>query len=205
MALTTYTELKAAIADFLNRDDLTTSIDDFIRLAEAQMNREVRHWDMEKRAVAALDTQYTALPTDFVEPIRFIITDGQTSTVEGVSTAEIAKLREGSDAPGRPQNYAIVDGSIEVWPTPDASYTLEMAYYTQIQPLNSQTASNIILARFPDAYLYGSLMHSAPYLAEDNRTQVWSTLYFKAISDINQESERSKLGGTGRRIKIRSY
>ena len=100
MALTTYTELKAAIADFLNRDDLTTSIDDFIRLAEAQMNREVRHWDMEKRAVAALDTQYTALPTDFVEPIRFIITDGQTTTVEGVSTAEIAKLREGSDAPG---------------------------------------------------------------------------------------------------------
>ena len=61
MALTTYTELKAAIADFLNRDDLTTSIDDFIRLAEAQMNREVRHWDMEKRAVAALDTQYLSL------------------------------------------------------------------------------------------------------------------------------------------------
>ena len=48
MALDTYANLKTAIADFLNRDDLTSSIDDFIDLAEAQMNREVRHWDMEK-------------------------------------------------------------------------------------------------------------------------------------------------------------
>ena len=205
MALDTYTDLKASIADFLNRDDLTSSIDDFIDLAEAQMNREVRHWDMEKRANAVLDTQYTALPGDFVEPIRFIITTGDTSVVEGIGTAEISRLREGSNALGRPQNYAIVDGSIEVWPSPDASYQLEMAYYTQIQPLSSATPTNIILTRFPDAYLYGSLMHSAPYLAEDARVQTWSALYFKAISDINNENERSKLGGTGRRIKIRSY
>ena len=74
MALDTYANLKTAIADFLNRDDLTSSIDDFIDLAEAQMNREVRHWDMEKRATAVLNTQYTALPNDFVEPIRFMIT-----------------------------------------------------------------------------------------------------------------------------------
>ena len=43
MALTTYTELKASIADFLNRDDLTTVIPDFITLAESQINRDVRH------------------------------------------------------------------------------------------------------------------------------------------------------------------
>ena len=37
MALTTYTELKAAIADWLNRSDLTSQIPDFITLAEAEM------------------------------------------------------------------------------------------------------------------------------------------------------------------------
>jgi len=35
MALTTYTELKASIADWLNRSDLTAAIPDFISLAEA--------------------------------------------------------------------------------------------------------------------------------------------------------------------------
>ena len=35
MALTTYTELKASLANWLNRSDLTTEIaDDFIKLAE---------------------------------------------------------------------------------------------------------------------------------------------------------------------------
>ena len=43
MALSTYDELKASIADFLNRDDLTSVIPDFIKLAETGMNREVRH------------------------------------------------------------------------------------------------------------------------------------------------------------------
>jgi hypothetical protein len=206
MALDTYANLKTAIADFLNRDDLTNSIDDFIDLAEAHMNREIRHWDMEKRATAVLNTQYTALPNDFVEPIRFMITDGNTSTVEGVSSYEIARLRmTNNNATGRPQNYAVIDGSIEVWPSPDTSYTLEMAYYEKIDSLNNSTTSNWILTRFPDAYLYGSLIHSAPYLADDQRIQTWSALYLKAMSDINSENERSKLGGTGQRIKIRSY
>ena len=47
MALTTYTGLKASIADFLNRDDLTSVIPDFVALAEAQINRDIRHWKME--------------------------------------------------------------------------------------------------------------------------------------------------------------
>ena len=48
MALTTFDELKASIADFLNRDDLTAVIPDFVKLAETKMNRELRHWRMEK-------------------------------------------------------------------------------------------------------------------------------------------------------------
>ena len=35
MAITTYSELKTSIANFLDRDDLTSVIPDFISLAEA--------------------------------------------------------------------------------------------------------------------------------------------------------------------------
>ena len=44
MPLSNYTELTASIADTLNRDDLTAVIPDFIKLAEAQLNRDLRHW-----------------------------------------------------------------------------------------------------------------------------------------------------------------
>ena len=36
MALDTYTNLKTEIANYLNRDDLTTNIDTFIDLAESR-------------------------------------------------------------------------------------------------------------------------------------------------------------------------
>ena len=43
MALTNYTELKASLANWLNRSDLTTEIaDDFITLAEADFNSKLR-------------------------------------------------------------------------------------------------------------------------------------------------------------------
>ena len=48
MALSTYSDLKTAIANFLARDDLTTQIPDFIRLAEARMSRELDTRSMEK-------------------------------------------------------------------------------------------------------------------------------------------------------------
>tara|TARA_R100000231_G_C5317335_1_gene162341 strand:+ start:186 stop:809 length:624 start_codon:yes stop_codon:yes gene_type:complete len=206
MALSNYTELKASIADFLNRDDLTTVIPDFISLAEAQMNREIRHYRMEKRATSTLDTQYTALPNDFLQPIRFVITGSNVSTLEQASPLEISKLREANnDTTGTPETYSILDSSIEVFPKPDTAYTLELLYYEKIDALTSINTSNWLLTEYPDAYLYSSLIHSAPYLAEDNRTQTWAALYQKAIADINSESERSKTAAAGRRIQIRSY
>ena len=50
MALGTYTELKDAIADWLDRSDLTARIPDFIALAEARINRERRIRPMEVRS-----------------------------------------------------------------------------------------------------------------------------------------------------------
>ena len=55
MSLSNYTGLKASIADFLNRDDLTAVIPDFITLAEAQINRDIRHFKMEARSSGQQD------------------------------------------------------------------------------------------------------------------------------------------------------
>ena len=58
MSIINYTDLQSQIADFLNRDDLVGD-PDFITLAEADMNRRLRHWRMETRSRALLDTRYT--------------------------------------------------------------------------------------------------------------------------------------------------
>ena len=205
MPLSNYTELKASIADTLNRDDLTAVIPDFIKLAEAQLNRDLRHWQMEDRVIATADQQYLTLPNNFISPIRITMTASPTHTLELISPFDISKMRmQNSDNLGRPEFYAVVDGSFELYPTPDADYVVELVYYENIPDISANT-TNWLLTNYPDAYLYGSLLHSSPYLQEDQRVAVWNALYLNAVSAINLEGERARTSGSGRRIQIRSY
>ena len=68
---------------------------------------------------------------------------------------------------------------------------------------DSRTTNNI-LTHFPDLYLYGSLLHAAPYLGDDARISIWSGLYQKALSGANVQSNEAKYGGVGLTMKIRS-
>jgi len=70
MALTTYAELQKTISDFLNRQDLDSVVPTFISLAEARINRELRHFNMVKRSTAAADTRYSTPPGDESEKAR---------------------------------------------------------------------------------------------------------------------------------------
>ena len=206
MAITTYAELKTSITDFLNRDDLDTVAPTFISLAESDLQRRVRHWRGEKRSTAEIDTQYSAIPADFLEAIRFYITGGDTRPLELISQAELLDRKfRNLNTSGQPAYYAITAGEIEVYPVPDATYTSELYYNARVPALSDSTTTNWLLEYYPDAYLYGSLVHSAPYLKEDARLQTWAALYQSAVDAINTESESSKFGGSGRRLKIRSY
>ena len=52
MAIGTYAELQTAVANWLDRDDLTDRIPEFIALAEAKMNRNLRISLMENVSTA---------------------------------------------------------------------------------------------------------------------------------------------------------
>ena len=204
MPITTYAELKTSITDFLNRDDLTTVTPTFISLAEADMQRRVRHWRQEKRSNANLNSRYSDVPGDFLEVIRFGVTGDNNSTLEMISQSQMLDRRmQNGNTSGSPRYYALTAGEIELFPSPSAITSTELYYYSKIDPLSDSTASNWMLANHPDAYLYGSLIHSAPYLADDSRITMWAALYQAAIDAINAESESVKFGGSGRRLNIR--
>ena len=195
MAITTYAELKTSITDFLNRDDLDTVAPTFISLAESDLQRRVRHWRGEKRSTAEIDTQYSAIPADFLEAIRFYITGGDTRPLELISQSELLNRKfRNLNTSGQPAYYAITAGEIEVYPVPDATYTSELYYNARVPALSDTTTTNWLLEYYPDAYL-----------KEDARLQTWAALYQSAVDAINTESEGSKFGGSGRRLKIRSY
>jgi len=56
-------------------------------------------------------------------------------------------------------------------------------------------ASNEFLANYPDALLYASLLEAEPYLMNDARMTVWSSMYDRAINNINGSDQNSEYAG----------
>jgi hypothetical protein len=196
MALSTYTELKTSIGDWLNRSDLTTAIPDFISLAEAQIERTLRTRQMIVRANASFDAQYGAVPSDFLETKSLKLTSTNPQTpLQFLSIDALDNEAANYTASGKPKFFGVVGGQFRIVPTPDANYTTELTYYAKLTKLSSSVASNWLLASSPDIYLYGSLLQAAPYLQDDARIQTWATLYERALNDLQTADDRGASSG----------
>ena len=206
MAITTYAELQTSIANWLNRDDLTTVIPDFISLTEASINRDLRHYKMINRVDATLDSRYVQMPADWIETVRFGITSGTTYRIELISRDDMLEYRQNNnDTSGIPRFYANIGDTIEVFPTPDADYQMQLQYYAKTPALSASNASNWLLSTAPDIYLYGSLIQAAPYLNDDARTQTWAALYSSAMQSLQKASDDTRFAGSGIRMRVTSY
>jgi hypothetical protein len=196
MALSTYTELKTSIGDWLNRADLTTVIPDFISLAEAQVERTLRTRQMIVRANASFDAQYGAVPSDFLETKSLKLTSTNPQTpLEFLSIDALDNKASEYTGSGKPRFFGVVGGQFRIVPTPDATYTTELTYYAKLTKLSSTVATNWLLTSNPDIYLYGALLQAAPYLQDDARIQTWATLYERALNDSQTADDRGASSG----------
>ena len=172
MALTTYTELKA------------------------QIERTLRTRQMIVRANASFDSEYGAVPADFLETKSLKLTSTNPLTpLSFLSIDDMDAARSHYTASGRPRFFSVVGGQFRISPTPDATYTAELTYFAKLAKLSSTVASNWLLTSSPDIYLYGSLLQAAPYLQDDARIQTWATLYERALNDLRTADDRGATSG----------
>lgn len=206
MAITSYSTLQTTVGDWLNRSDLTTVIPDFITLAEAQFNRTLRHRKMVERATATLDTEYSAMPADWLESIRYQLNTNPITVMEFVSPDQAAMLKGAYSTSGKPIFYSQIGQQFQVIPAPDSgsAYTGELTYYAKIPALSAGNTSNWLLVDSPDIYLYGALLQSAPYLQDDQRLNTWAAIYQRLIEDLKVSDERSRMATSSLRMRARS-
>jgi hypothetical protein len=203
MSYTNYTDLQASVASYLGRSDLTTEIPDFIRFAELRLGRELRTRPMLNSATAptiANDAK-VALPTDFLE-IRDLFIQGNPRRPLTYMSPSAFSREARADIIGLPVFYTILASEFKFAPIPDAAYTLEILYYAKPTFLSSSNASNVFLANYPDALLYGSLIEAEPYLINDARSQLWATLYDRAIKNISDADQGGEYSGIPLQMKI---
>jgi len=189
-----YASLQTAVTEYLARDQdatLIARIPSFIQLAEAKFNRQLFVRQMEQRATAVVnlassEPEFISLPSDFqsMRRVRLASVTGK-PCLEFKSGTQIDEYRFGiSNVAARPRYFTVYGNELELAPTPNAAYTVEMVYRQSI-PALVPNSTNWLLALAPDLYLYGVLLETAPYLKEDARIQTWALGLSSALSDLN--------------------
>ncbi len=197
MALTTYDELKAAIADWLNRTDLTERIPDFIALTEASLNRDLRTREMV--TVTTLTTTAGDATLDLgadIAEIRNVVLQSNPKVVLRSLPIQALDERYALAVSGKPLAYAVRGAELKLGPAPDAAYGVEVTYYAKIAALSAETASNWVLEAHPDLYLYGALVQAEPFLGDDACIQVWAELYGRALAVLDAADDRAQWAGS---------
>ena len=110
MAITTYSELQSACANWLAQTDLTDRIPEFIALAEGCFNRQLTTPDMVKRATAATTADgYIALPDNFLRMRSFSVSSADPVRFLDFVTPDYLRRMAMFNQQGMPQFYTIED------------------------------------------------------------------------------------------------
>lgn len=196
MALTNYTDLLSAVAGWLARDDLTSRIPDFVTLAEAKFNRMLLHPRMETRSTITVDTnlaspEFLDLPSDFqtMRSVRLSGVVGKPRLGFMVQTQMDDYRYSIDNVAGQPVYFSLVGDEIELAPTPNEDFDVQLVYRRNIPSLETNS-TNWLMTLAPDLYLYGSLLEAAPYMQNDERIAVWGLAMQTVIDQVNVHGDR---------------
>jgi hypothetical protein len=204
MALTTRTELLAAIADWLNRADLTAQIPDFVKLCEAKLRRR-----LQRETVVDSETITTSpftLPVACAELRSIRLDTGEPYRDKPLVSGTLEMLAElnarHSGVAGRPTHYAVVGRDLYLAPEPAASYTAILSYYTNFSSIADGATTNSILTEAPDLYLNGSCAAAERFLKNDPRVDLWKSDFETGIEELNEKRSREEYGGSLRPARL---
>lgn len=201
MALASYANLTAAIADELHRSDLTTPIADFVLRGEKRIHREVRASEMETTYSGTISSGVIAVPTDFLA-WRVVYIDSNGAQVLQPKTWEwvLANYPQRS-ASGVPKFIARNATNFEFGPYPDSTYSVKGTYYKRLTTVSSSW--NALATNNPDLYLYAALTQATAYAKDDSQIEKWEQFYQATKDAINAEALGMDLSGGPLRVTPR--
>ena len=201
MAINTYGTLQTAIANWLDRDDLTSRIPEFISLTEAIFNRTLRIRAME--TIVSDNTpsgsKEDSLPTGYLQMREIHLETSPIVPLSYITPEIMYRIRAGS-VNGRPNSYTIMGENILFGPTPDSVYAYSMTYYKALDALADNAPVNWAILNAPDMYLYGTLLQAEPFLMNDERVPLWERGFRQAISDLQEQDNKDRHSGSEMRV-----
>lgn len=197
MAIQNYSDLSAAVKDWLNRTDLTdANIATLIQLAERDMARNLRARCNEVQTTFTIDTTTTTytLPASLVEIKELNNTLADAPPLERISLQDFKKFGSVAEGGAGWPVYFARDYTMLVFYPVTAANTLSLTYWRSPEPLTGVSTTNDILMAAPDLYLFGCLAAAELWLkVEEPR---FGALYNQALADENGMAARAEYAGS---------
>lgn len=195
--ITNYGTLKAAIEEYIHRTDATAHIPVFIQLAESRINSDIEDFAMETRASYTVPAaqRYTTLPSDMRKLMNVqIAISGGRQAILPLSQEQMDTIHS-AVVTGTPRSYALTGNQIELQPTPGEDTAMEIFYQYRLTGFSADADTNAVLTKFPNVYLYSSLIEYALWAQADERVPIFTQAYTAEVSRINEEAEDRKMSG----------
>lgn len=195
MPFNSYSAVRASLANWLSRDDLSTSLDDFIALAEERLARELRIRATEVTMNVTLSGGVAAIPSDYAQLKHVYIAGNPVQPLDPKESTWLYKQFPVRSSDSKPRFVAEDGPNFVFGPHPDSNYVLKGVYWKKPAALSSSNTTNEWTSDAPDALFFAALCESAPFLVNDERILVWEGKYAEAKDRINRaEKKRTRKG-----------
>jgi len=184
-AITTFTSLKTAVKDYLDRDDIDSQIDRAISLAEARIYRALKTRHNEVVSILSIVNGSVDLPGNFISAKRLKVGD---CNLVYLSIYDFDTVSYGNF-------YTIDEGKVKILTT-NSNSDLTITYYRKPTALSLSNESNELLSVYPDIFLYAVLLECVPFIENDSKIAIWKGYYEAALEDARSEEIYSQIDGS---------
>jgi hypothetical protein len=190
----TYDNLVADIINYMERDDaeFVAQIPALIGLAESAIAAELKTL----LQLIVVETNILAAQDILEKPTRWRKTVSMKVNGKPIlirSQDYIAQYQSESD-PGQPKYYAEYDyNNWAIAPVPDASYPVEIIYYSLVQPLDTANQTNLFTQQCPQAMLFGALLQAQGYLKAIDKLPIWKSYYTDSLAALKKEDNSRRI------------
>jgi hypothetical protein len=200
-----YEGLIEVIADTLSRGDLADRIPTWIRIVESELSRDIPLRASEylfRDELNGVDN-FIVLPENLITLTQFSIPDTDPPhIIDIVSTDKFIDVQFNGRGLPYPSAGRIIGEKLFFAPgNGTAGDTYQLIYQGTVVPLSEEYPTNRILKIAPDCLLYGALLHSAPFIGDDERLQIWVPLYNNAKGSFTKAEWRGRLSGGPIRVR----
>ena len=194
MAINSFSTLKTAAQNWIDRTDIADRVDEFITLGEARIYRKLRIRAMETALSDTIASGVIAVPSDYRALKHAYVNGTPVQWLEQQSTEFIIENYPTRSSTNKPKFIAQDGGNFIFGPYPDSAYTINGTYYAALTALGTGNETNWFTANAPDLLLFATLAEAAGFEMNDEKEVKWATRFERAIADIQKEDNRQMRG-----------